>query len=67
MAITFSLSDDGTMDTVVECYCDKCERTREERFDGEYAAEYRDPDSGELDEGAFFAEIAEEVYCDCEE
>jgi hypothetical protein len=55
------------MDTVVECYCDKCERTWEERFDGEYAAEYRDPDSGELDEGAFFAEIAEEVYCDCEE
>jgi hypothetical protein len=27
MAITFSLSDDGTMDTVVECYCDKCKRT----------------------------------------
>jgi hypothetical protein len=67
MAITFSLVDDGTMDTVVKCYCDKCKRTWGERFGGEYVAEYRNPETGELDEDAFFAEIAEDVYCDCEE
>jgi len=52
------LCDDGTMDTVVSVSHGLIE-TKEYRYDGEYAAQFRDEDTGAMtDEG--FAELAEE-------
>lgn len=64
----FTLLDDGTLDTVVQVHCPNCENTWEERFSGEYAKYFRDPDSGTLDEDAFFADLREghDLYCDCD-
>jgi hypothetical protein len=54
------------MDTVVGCFCTLCEREWEERFGAEAAEDYRD-ESGALDEDAFFAAIADEVFCECQD
>jgi hypothetical protein len=64
--ISFFVSDDGTLDTVIVCKCDECKRQWEERFSQDFAADYRDEDTGELDEDDFFEAISGEVYCICE-
>jgi len=64
--LEFSLVDDGAMDTVVECYCTVCERTWEERFDSESAAEYRDWDGSMSDNGLADMLADFDVHCvDC--
>lgn len=55
------LTDDGTMDTVLECECSKCGRIWTERFSCEYAADYRDEDGAMAD----LAGLMDDVYCDC--
>jgi hypothetical protein len=69
MSVEFSLSDDGTMDTVVECYCTVCKRMWCERFGLEHAAEYRDPETGVMSDLGFAEMLDEEdIWCeDCEE
>ena len=62
--LDFTLLDDGTLDTAVEIRCTICGRTWEERFNGEYASEYRDID-GCLDLLAFVEGF--DVYCSCQE
>ena len=62
--LRFELLDDGTMDTVIQVSCTVCGRTWVERFDGEYAFEYRDED-GYLDLPAFVDEF--DIYCTHEE
>ena len=63
MAIEGTLLDDGTMDTVIECTCSDCGHTWEERFDCEFAADYRD-DDGYLDED-HVAELLVDDYVEC--
>jgi len=50
------LCDDGTMDTVVEWWCQACQTWHEIRYDGEAAAGYRD-ESGALNLLAFANEV----------
>lgn len=64
MSIDGTLIDDGTMDTVIECHCDECGKTWEERFSD--TSDYRD------NSGAFLGgenELLESfgIYCECEE
>ena len=63
--LEYTLLDDGTMDTVVEFHCTRCNRTWEERFSD--ASDYRDED-GDLDLNAFVAElgICCEMCGDCD-
>jgi hypothetical protein len=48
------LLDDGTLDTVVEVTCPKCDKVRVLRYSD--TSEYRDSD-GALDEDRFFEEV----------
>lgn len=61
MSIDYSLIDDGTMDTVVECHCDECGKTWEERFDDPFV--HYDAD------GLNLVQLMDDydVYCECEE
>ena len=43
------LSDDGTLDTVINVTCLKCGTTWQERVDCESASEYRDDDGRMVD------------------
>lgn len=64
MAIEGTLLDDGTMDTVIECTCSDCGHTWEERFSCESAADYRDSETGCLDEDHVAELLADEnVEC----
>lgn len=49
--VEWSLSDDGTMDTVVEVTCRWCGESHEVRYSD--AQDYRDEDTGELNEEEF--------------
>jgi hypothetical protein len=51
------LCDDGTMDTVVGYCCRVCGKDHEIRYDGETACDYRDENTGALDEERFFTEV----------
>lgn len=66
--IEWSLDDDGTMDTVLSLTCRCCGETIEERYDCEFASDYRDPLTGELDEKAFDEVVqSDDHWCDnCE-
>ena len=44
----FTLTDDGTLDTVVEAYCRHCHKATEHRVSLESACDYRDKDTGEI-------------------
>lgn len=55
VAYDCTLLDDGTMDTVVEVFDPITEQTREWRYSD--TSDYRDPQSGALDEETFFAEV----------
>ena len=62
--IEFTLEDDGTTDTVVECHCTICGRTWTERINMNYAATYRDDETGEmLDLDGLMDDF--NIYCDC--
>jgi len=58
--VEWSLSDDGTIDTVVEVTCRWCGESHELRYDCDYAAEWRD-ESGALDCEAFQDDV---IYTD---
>jgi len=62
--LEFDLVDNGTLDTVIEVHCTECDRTWEEVFSQEYASEFRDSDTGELDMDAFIDGY--DVTCECE-
>lgn len=51
------LSDDGTLDTVIEYTCPDCGEVHECRYDADTAAEYRDPRTGALRERSFFRDV----------
>lgn len=59
--------DDGTLDTVIECYCPECGARWEERFSADAASVYRD-DFGWLDlDGTQELLDGFNVYCEnCE-
>lgn len=61
----FTLIDDGTLDTVVKCYCNKCGRTWKERINMNYAATYRDEDGTMLDLDGLMDDFG--IYCECGE
>lgn len=59
----YTLLDDGTLDTVVECHCLDCGNTWEERFGD--TSDYRD-DSGAMDDLTGLMEDYD-IYCEkCE-
>ena len=64
--LEYTLTNDGSMDTVVEYYCPRCKRTWEERFNGELAIDYRDPDTGAMHDLDGFLEPFD-IDCECEE
>ncbi len=61
MSIEYTLLDDGTMDTVVECHCDECGKTWEERI-----LDTTDESCREIHD---LTELLEEndIACECEE
>lgn len=62
---TYSLLDDGTMDTVLQVECPEGHKWTE-RFDLETAAEYRRPD-GELNFVDLVEDFADSIECaECE-
>jgi len=67
MAIIATLTDDGTMDTVVDCVCDYCGENWQERFGCELASEYRDDDGSLRPDALAELVAAADVYCECEE
>lgn len=64
--LEFTLSDDGTLDTVIEVHCTKCKRTWEERFNGESALDYRDHETGAMI-GLNDLVAEYDICCTCEE
>lgn len=61
------LCDDGTMDTVIGFTCPKCGEDHEQRYGTEYASEFRNPDTGELDLEAFLEGMdPDSAWCGCE-
>jgi len=64
--LDFTLLDDGTLDTVVEVTCMRCGKTWEERFDGECASYYRNPETGAMVDLLAFVE-GFDIYCPCSE
>lgn len=65
----YTLSDDGSLDTLVVIEC-TCGRRRTERFDDESSVDYRHPDTGALDGWRFDIFVDEVVVpsldWDCE-
>lgn len=63
--LTFTLTDDGTMDTLVIVDCTVCKRSWEERIMGDYASDFRDPNTGEM---MHLEELCEtlDIFCECE-
>ena len=43
-----ALIDDGTLDTVIECWCLRCDEHWQERVGQDFAADYRDAETGEM-------------------
>ena len=61
----YRLEDDGTLDTVVNCFCPVCEQDWTERIDAETASEYRDDSGAMMDLTGLMDEL--DVYCECGE
>ena len=64
----WTLIDDGTLDTVVECYCPKCGLQETERFSQDYRLEFVD-DAGDFSFDAMVDDIETSGYgfCDCDD
>ena len=67
--VTGELSDDGTMDTVIECTCSKCGKVWESRFNFDGGESEDDFDAaGRYDDFVDWClEEVENDLCDCEQ
>ena len=61
---TYTLRDDGTLDTVIGVYCSHCGRDHELNFSTDYASSYRNKETGELNFIKFCDEVIEPDECD---